>query len=59
MNTEAIKHLGLTKTQVISLQVLLLKEAGATVKEAFDAVLGAGAYNRLASDVYDELRGCK
>ena len=29
---------------------------GFSVKEAFDKTMGEGAYNKLVSDLYDELR---
>ena len=46
MNTNAI----------ISARILAHIEAGMTVRQAFDAVLGAGAYERLAGEIYDTMR---
>lgn len=43
-------------TKTISLRILTLVQEGFSVRDAFDAVLGAGAYEKLASDVYDQLR---
>ena len=44
------------KAQAISVMILAKVSAGMTVREAFDAVLGAGRFEQLASDIYDELR---
>ncbi len=46
----------MTKTQAITLMILKRIDEGETVCEAFDAVLGAGSYDRLASEVYDAIR---
>lgn len=40
----------------ISAAILAHVAAGKSLPEAFDAVLGAGAYAKLAGDVYDALR---
>jgi hypothetical protein len=47
----------MTTNQKISAAIKTLVEAGATVPQAVDLVLGAGAYVRIANEVYDELRG--
>ena len=46
----------MTKAQKIS--ELILKELAATgsIKHAFDRVIGEGAYDKLAHEVYTELR---
>jgi hypothetical protein len=44
------------KNAAISAQIMAHMNNGMTLSEAFDAVLGEGAYAKLASDVYDELR---
>ena len=41
----------------ISARILAYVQAGMTVREAFDAVLGEGAYSKLAGEVYGALRG--
>jgi hypothetical protein len=46
----------MTMTPIISLRIITLQQAGMTLPAAFDAVLGAGSYDKLASDLYDELR---
>lgn len=57
----------MTKTEAISRMILdqLARSAAGTgnpctdavhVRAAIDAVLGEGTYDKLASDVYDELR---
>lgn len=40
----------------ISRLILEKIAAGMTVREAFDAVLGAGRFEELAADVYETLR---
>lgn len=40
----------------ISARILFLVSQGMDVSEAVNAVLGAGAFEKLASDVYDALR---
>jgi len=46
----------MTTQQIISARILALKNSGMSLREAFDAVLGAGAYDKLAGEVYDALR---
>lgn len=43
-------------TKVISLRIATLVASGLSIKDAVDAVIGAGSYDRLASDVYDALK---
>lgn len=44
------------KNAAISAKIAAGVNAGMSLREAFDAVLGQGAYDKLAGDVYDELR---
>ena len=44
------------KNAAISAKILAHMNNGMTLPEAFDAVLGAGSYAKLASEVYHELR---
>ncbi len=44
------------KNLVISVALKMLVDAGAAVDEAFDSLLGEGAYSRFAGQVYDALR---
>lgn len=44
------------KNAEISRRILAKVAEGLSLPEAFDAVLGAGAYERLAGDVYETLR---
>lgn len=46
----------MTKAQVISALIAARVANGETIKEAFDAVLGAGAYERLAGEVWEALQ---
>lgn len=43
------------KNAAISAKILANVQAGMTLPQAFDAVLGEGAYMKLAGEVYDEL----
>lgn len=40
----------------ISARILAAIGNGATLREAFDAVLGAGSYEKMAGEIYDALR---
>lgn len=44
------------KNAAISAKILAHMNNGMTLPEAFDAVLGAGAYMKPAGEVYDQLR---
>ena len=44
------------KNAIISAKILAHVQAGMTLRQAFDAVLGEGAYSKLAGEVYDALR---
>lgn len=44
------------KNAKISAMIIAKMQQGMDISEAFDAVLGEGAYMKLAGDVYDELR---
>lgn len=46
----------MTKTQAISAMILARVAQGQTLPEAFDAVIGDGAYERLAGELWEELR---
>lgn len=44
------------KNLVISVAIKALVEQGLTVRAACDTVLGSGAYEKMAGQVYDELK---
>ena len=44
------------KNAAISRMILAKEAEGLTIREAIDAVLGAGSYERIAGEVYDALR---
>lgn len=44
------------KNLVISVAIKALVEQGLTVRAAYDTVLGSGAYEKMAGQVYDELK---
>lgn len=46
----------MTKDQVITARLLAHVANGMTIDRAYDAVFGAGAYLKLAGEIYDELR---
>ena len=43
-------------TQIISARILALVATGKDIRTAVDAVLGAGTYSKMASELYDSLR---
>ena len=45
----------MTITTKISARILVLVQSGMTLPQAFDAVLGAGAYLKLAGDLHAAL----
>lgn len=45
------------KQAIISAKILKLVAEGINLRDAFDAVLGQGAFEKLAGEIYDELRG--
>lgn len=49
----------MTTNQKISAKILAKKAAGMSTKDAIDAVLGIGTFERLASEVYDTLRAVR
>lgn len=40
----------------ISARILRRVQAGMDIRQAFDEVLGQGAYERMAGDLYDAIR---
>ena len=46
----------MTKQQAISALILANIAKGMTVPEAFDAVIGEGAYAQLAGDLWEDLQ---
>jgi len=46
----------MTKSQAISTMILTAIQDGKDVREAVDAVLGQGTFEKLAGDLYDALR---
>lgn len=44
------------KNAAISAKIMEKMHAGMTLPQAFDAVLGEGAYLKLAGEVYDQLK---
>lgn len=44
------------KNLVISVAIKALVEQGLTVRAAYDTVLGSGAYEKMAHQVYDALQ---
>lgn len=47
----------MTKTQIISARIATLVAGGMSPREAFNAVLGAGAFEKMAGEIYDAMRG--
>lgn len=46
----------MTKDQIISAKILEAVARGLPIEQAFDEVMGEGAYIRMAGDLYDLLR---
>jgi hypothetical protein len=46
----------MTKQQAISARLLILQNKGATQQQAFDKVLGKGAWDAMADQLFTELR---
>lgn len=43
----------------ISKMIVAKMQAGMTIREAFDAVIGEGAYVKLAGEIYDAIRATR
>lgn len=46
----------MTKQQAISALILAHVASGKTIQQAFDAVIGEGAYQQLAGEVWEALQ---
>ena len=46
----------MTKQQAISARILILQNKGATQQQAFDKVLGEGAFDAMAEQLFAELQ---
>jgi len=46
----------MTKTQAISTLILARVAEGATMKEAFEAVIGPGSFEQLAGEVWEAMQ---
>jgi hypothetical protein len=46
----------MTKQQAISARLLILQNKGATQQQAFDKVLGEGAWDAMADQLFKELQ---
>jgi hypothetical protein len=44
-----------TQTEIISARIMVLVAGGMTLVDAFNSVVGAGAFEKLAGEVYDAL----
>ncbi len=47
----------MTAEQTLSAMILANMEKGMEIDQAFDAVMGEGAYRKMAGEVYRQLRG--
>jgi hypothetical protein len=56
VNISSHKENEMTKNQAISARILAKAAEGMDIAEAFDAVLGEGRFEALASDLYHALR---
>jgi hypothetical protein len=46
----------MTKQQAISTLIIAKVAKGSTIQEAFDAVIGEGAYAKLAGEIWEALQ---
>ncbi len=46
----------MTKAQKISEMILVELAATGSMRQAFDKVMGEGAYDKLAGEIYDNIR---
>jgi hypothetical protein len=46
----------MTKQQAISALILAEVAKGSTIQEAFDAIIGEGAYAKLAGEIWEALQ---
>jgi hypothetical protein len=46
----------MTKAQKISEMILIELAATGSITQAFDKVIGEGAYDKLAGEIYEQLR---
>ena len=53
--TQFAIEMKMTKQQAISARILILQNKGASHEQAFDKVLGQGAFDAMASQLFDEL----
>lgn len=53
---DALNNSAAIKNAAISAMILTKRLEGMSMREAFDAVIGEGAYSKLAGEIYDELR---
>ena len=50
------RSLTMTKQQAISALIVARVANGETIEQAFDAVIGAGAYKQLAGEIWEALQ---
>jgi hypothetical protein len=52
--TQFCIEMNMTKQQAIGVRMLILQNKGANHKQAFDKVLGEGAFDAMADQLFDE-----
>ena len=52
--TQFAVDMNMTKQQAISARILILQNKGAGHKQAFDKVLGEGAFDAMADQLFDQ-----
>lgn len=52
--TQFCVEMNVTKQQAIGIRMLILQNKGADHKQAFDKILGEGAFDAMADQLFDE-----
>ena len=52
--TQFCVEMNMTKQQAIGIRMLILQNKGADHKQAFDKILGEGAFDAMADQLFDE-----
>lgn len=52
--TQFCTEMNVTKQQAIGIRMLILQNKGADHKQAFDKILGEGAFDAMADQLFDE-----
>ena len=54
-----LNQIEVSKNKMISARILALRDAGMDIRQAFDAVIGEGAYRKLAGEIWEHFNAGK